>query len=45
MKGGLDLGEANLFEAHGTKTPIGDPMEAIAINAVFKDFRRMPLVV
>ena len=45
MKAGLDLGKTNFFEAHGTGTPIGDPTEAAAIGAVFKDLRKTPLIV
>lgn len=44
-KGGLDLRETNFFEAHGTGTPIGDPTEAAAIGAVFKDLRTTPLLI
>ena len=31
----LDTSETRFFEAHGTGTPVGDPLEAKAINAVF----------
>ncbi|ERF74612.1 hypothetical protein EPUS_00742 [Endocarpon pusillum Z07020] len=37
--GGLDLGTTRFFEAHGTGTPIGDPVEASAIAAVFQSER------
>ena len=33
--GGLDLETTRFFEAHGTGTPVGDPLEASAIGAVF----------
>ncbi|KAF2800561.1 ketoacyl-synt-domain-containing protein [Melanomma pulvis-pyrius CBS 109.77] len=36
---GLDPGETTLFEAHGTGTPTGDPLEVGAIAAVFKGSR------
>ena len=39
LAGGLDLKTTRLFEAHGTGTPVGDPIEAGAISAVFKDQR------
>ncbi|GLA55110.1 type I Iterative Polyketide synthase (PKS) [Aspergillus niger] len=32
---GLDFSETNYFEAHGTGTPAGDPLEASAIGATF----------
>ncbi|KAF2676018.1 hypothetical protein K458DRAFT_447715 [Lentithecium fluviatile CBS 122367] len=46
-RAGLDLRTTRFFEAHGTGTPIGDPLEAGAIGAVFKDERseEEPLVV
>ena len=34
---GLDLKTTRFFEAHGTGTSVGDPIEAGAISAVFKD--------
>ncbi|KAL8706496.1 MAG: hypothetical protein Q9201_000481 [Fulgogasparrea decipioides] len=37
LSAGLSLSETRFFEAHGTGTPIGDPTEAAAIGAVFKD--------
>lgn len=40
MRGGLNLSDTRFFEAHGTGTTIGDPIEAEAINAVFGE-RRM----
>ncbi|KAF1828904.1 reducing type I polyketide synthase [Decorospora gaudefroyi] len=46
-RAGLDLKTTRFFEAHGTGTPIGDPLEASAIGAVFKHERSAdePLVV
>ncbi|KAH8799819.1 hypothetical protein F5884DRAFT_905307 [Xylogone sp. PMI_703] len=38
-KAGLSLSETTYFEAHGTGTPTGDPIEAGAVAAVFKDSR------
>ncbi|KAI0895982.1 hypothetical protein F4806DRAFT_496108 [Annulohypoxylon nitens] len=38
-KAGLDPGSTDLFEAHGTGTPTGDPIEARAIASVFKKRR------
>ena len=35
IKADLDTSETRFFEAHGTGTPVGDPLEAKAINAVF----------
>lgn len=37
--GGLDLSTTRFIEAHGTGTPTGDPIEANAISAVFRDQR------
>ncbi|KAI4248190.1 MAG: hypothetical protein LQ352_005995, partial [Teloschistes flavicans] len=36
---GLDLGATRYFEAHGTGTPVGDPIEAAAISGVFDEHR------
>lgn len=36
---GLDLGSTRYFEAHGTGTPVGDPIEASAISEVFSKYR------
>ncbi|CAG9952668.1 unnamed protein product [Clonostachys rosea f. rosea IK726] len=37
--GGLSLDRTRLFEAHGTGTPMGDPIEARAIKNVFQEYR------
>lgn len=42
---GLGLDKTGFFEAHGTGTPVGDPLEAGAIADVFRGHRREPLVV
>lgn len=36
---GLDPGLTRYFEAHGTSTPVGDPIEAKAINSIFTKHR------
>ncbi|KAH9905928.1 hypothetical protein F4778DRAFT_779319 [Xylariomycetidae sp. FL2044] len=38
-KAGLDFTKTRYFEAHGTGTPIGDPIEMKAIGRVFKSSR------
>ncbi|RMZ80672.1 hypothetical protein DV738_g2743, partial [Chaetothyriales sp. CBS 135597] len=38
-KAGLDLDQTRYFEAHGTGTPVGDPIEASAIGGVFSKYR------
>ncbi|KAI1126417.1 lovastatin nonaketide synthase [Nemania abortiva] len=38
-QGNLDMGPTRFFEAHGTGTPIGDPIEANAIGSAFQDYR------
>jgi acyl transferase domain-containing protein len=37
--GGLNLALTGYFEAHGTGTPVGDPIEVSAIGRVFAEFR------
>ena len=37
--GGLDFTQTRYFEAHGTGTPIGDPIEASAIAGIFNAHR------
>ena len=36
---GLDPGLTRYFEAHGTGTPVGDPIEGSAISSVFTKYR------
>ena len=45
--GGLDLTQTRYFEAHGTGTPVGDPIEAGAIAGVFNAHRSReePLII
>ena len=38
-KAGLSMGHTRFFEAHGTGTAVGDPIEAGAIIESFNDFR------
>ncbi|PWY75103.1 polyketide synthase [Aspergillus heteromorphus CBS 117.55] len=38
-KAGLDMGETRYFEAHGTGTPVGDPIETRAIGTAFRPYR------
>ncbi|KAI0854080.1 hypothetical protein F5Y00DRAFT_250253 [Daldinia vernicosa] len=38
-KAGLDMGSTRYFEAHGTGTPVGDPLETGAIGSVFRHYR------
>lgn len=47
VTGGLSTKTTRYFEAHGTGTPVGDPIEANAISAVFKDQRgpKEPLLI
>lgn len=42
---GLPLQETNFFEAHGTGTKTGDPIECSAIGAAFAPTRQRPLYV
>jgi acyl transferase domain-containing protein/NADPH:quinone reductase-like Zn-dependent oxidoreductase/ubiquinone/menaquinone biosynthesis C-methylase UbiE len=46
-KAGLDPSETTYFEAHGTGTPTGDPIEARAVAAIFKEAKSAdkPLVI
>ncbi|KAL4909664.1 hypothetical protein BDW74DRAFT_42311 [Aspergillus multicolor] len=38
-KGGLDMAETRYFEAHGTGTAVGDPIESKAIGSIFRSYR------
>lgn len=38
-KAGLERGPTRFFEAHGTGTPVGDPIEAHAISEAFRGVR------
>lgn len=42
---GIDLSRATFFEAHGTGTQVGDPIEAEAIATVFTQDREIPMYV
>lgn len=44
---GLSLSSTDYFEAHGTGTPIGDPIEAQGIASAFSDYRTLehPLII
>ena len=42
---GLDMEETRYFEAHGTGTPLGDPLEANAIHAAFNRSREEPMYI
>lgn len=39
LQAGLDMHPARFFEAHGTGTPVGDPIEANAIGVAFSQHR------
>ncbi|KAI0190176.1 putative polyketide synthase, partial [Xylaria flabelliformis] len=39
MKAGLDPSATRYFEAHGTGTAVGDPLEAMAIGNIFRSSR------
>jgi acyl transferase domain-containing protein len=39
LQAGLDPALTGYFEAHGTGTPVGDPIEMRAIGAVFRPHR------
>ncbi|KAF7911845.1 uncharacterized protein EAE98_011788 [Botrytis deweyae] len=39
IKAGLNPAKTRYFEAHGTGTPLGDPIEAGAIGSVFRRYR------
>ncbi|RAL08511.1 polyketide synthase [Aspergillus homomorphus CBS 101889] len=47
QKAGLSLEPTRFFEAHGTGTPVGDPIECNAIGEVFRSVRgpRDPLII
>ncbi|KAF3768164.1 polyketide synthase [Cryphonectria parasitica EP155] len=38
-KAALSMAHTRYFEAHGTGTPMGDPIEALAVGKAFGDFR------
>lgn len=38
-KAALSMAHTRYFEAHGTGTPVGDPIEAMAVGRAFEDFR------
>ncbi|KAK3681229.1 polyketide synthase [Podospora appendiculata] len=42
---GLELGDTDYFESHGTGTKVGDPIEANAIGSVFASTRTAPIYV
>ncbi len=42
---GIDASAVSYVETHGTGTPLGDPIEAGALGAVFKDGRDEPLLI
>lgn len=38
-RAGLDMAKTRYFEAHGTGTPLGDPIETMAIGSAFREHR------
>ena len=42
---GIEAPAVSYIETHGTGTPLGDPIEAGALGAVFKDQRDQPLLI
>jgi acyl transferase domain-containing protein/SAM-dependent methyltransferase len=42
---GIEASAVSYVETHGTGTPLGDPIEAGALGAVFKDQRDEPLLI
>ncbi|XP_071948025.1 uncharacterized protein [Antedon mediterranea] len=40
---GINMADVNYLEAHGTGTPVGDPIEAEAIGRAFSSHRKEPL--
>jgi acyl transferase domain-containing protein/SAM-dependent methyltransferase len=45
VNAGIDASAVSYVETHGTGTPLGDPIEAGALGAVFKDRRDEPLLI
>ena len=45
IEGGIDLDALAFFEAHGTGTPVGDPIEAAAIGETIGRRRAAPLLI
>ncbi|KAF2762994.1 hypothetical protein EJ05DRAFT_495835 [Pseudovirgaria hyperparasitica] len=39
LKAGISFNETRFFEAHGTGTAVGDPIEAGGISDIFKEYR------
>jgi acyl transferase domain-containing protein len=39
-KAGLSMEPTRYFEAHGTGTPVGDPLEATALGTAFRKIRK-----
>jgi acyl transferase domain-containing protein/SAM-dependent methyltransferase len=42
---GIEASAVSYVETHGTGTPLGDPIEAGALGAIFKDHRDAPLLI